>query len=32
MSYFDVYRMIVESLNGEYRSTRRVVNTLLLEK
>ncbi|MCC6031509.1 MAG: hypothetical protein LM566_01170 [Pyrobaculum sp.] len=31
-SYFDVYRMIVESLYGEYRSTRRVVNTLLLEK
>jgi len=31
-SYFDVYRMIVESLYGEYKSTRRVVNTLLLEK
>jgi len=32
INYFDVYKVIVESLHGEYRSTRRVVNALLLEK
>jgi hypothetical protein len=32
INYFDVYKVIVESLYGEYRSTRRVVNALLLEK
>jgi hypothetical protein len=31
-NYFDVYKVIAESLYGEYRSTRRVVNALLLEK
>ena len=32
ISYLDVYKQIVESLEGEYRNTRRVVNALLLEK
>lgn len=32
ISYLDVYKQIMESLEGEYRNTRRVVNALLLEK
>jgi len=30
--YLDVYRRIVESLEGEYKAARHVVSTMLLEK